>query len=392
MAYPWATPAPTYSSAPGVSTGTPGVTWNQAWNMGYNNSTGANPYSGDIGSGYSAGQQQYLADYARTHQSTPPPSGGGTPPPSGQVLGTQTPPSDGGQTDPYASVRSDISSGWDQYMGSLDEQLTGLTGQRANQEGMVNSQQNQAVNTLDLNKGQAITQLGNETTQTNQNQVKTMADLSNNIRNSMMAGNVYLGARGAGDSSAANQYAYALTKMGTQQRSGIANNTSNILADIQGRVDNVTNIYNTEKKNLQEGVNQQIMKIAEWFGNAQMTIQQQKAQGALGKSQDLASLSKDILNQGLAAIQTAQQQMVNRQAALDSWAATNSKNLSELQTNMKNVSSPSYNLPQATGFGGPTMTANGALSLATPAVGYGSTTLNDQTKTYPFASTLRYQG
>lgn len=372
MAYPWATPAPTYSSAPGVSTGTPGINWNQAWNMGYNNSTGSNPYSGDIGSGYAAGQQQYQADYARTHQSTPPPSGTGIQTTGGTVLGTQAPPQDtGGGTDPNAA----LNNAFNDYYNSLDAQMANLPGQRSNLEETANSQLNQAVNTGQLTADQATTQLGNETTQTNQNQVKSLADLANNIRNSMMAGQVYLGAQGAGDSSAANQYAYALTKLGSQQRSGIVNNTANILADINGRIDTVKQTWATQKQNLQEQANQNLLGIAKWFTDAQNSISNLKGQAALQKSQD-------ILNQGLAALQNVQNQATARQNALDTWAINNSTSLGNLQKNLQAVSTTNYQLPAATPLTStPQVSSNGALT-----VGPGTQGNLASTNQYPYAN------
>jgi len=80
-----------------------------------------------------------------------------------------------------------------------------------------------------------VQQFENQRGEVEKNQVKTLRDLSENVRNSFMAGNVYLGARGAGDSSASNQYAYALTKMGSKQRADIMNNTSGIMGDIDNR-------------------------------------------------------------------------------------------------------------------------------------------------------------
>lgn len=287
--------------------------------------------------------------------------------------------------DPYAGLRGEISSGWDQYISSLDQQLESLSGQRKSQEEIAQSQFNKGVNTLDLSKTQALGRLGTETTQVNQNQARTLRDLAENIRNSFMAGNVYLGARGAGDSSAANQYSYALTKLGTQQRSDITQNTANILADINGRMTNVNNIYDTEKRNLQESLNQQIAQVAQWFASAQQTIQQQKAQGALGKSQDLANLSRDILNQGLSAIQMVQQQAANRQSALDSWAISNSTNLNQLKQNLQTVSTPEYQLPTARAL--PQMTWGGAVASAAPiGFGYSQSDTTRQRQLLPFAS------
>lgn len=293
-------------------------------------------------------------------------SGGG-----GQVVQNPQVPQGGGQpSDPYAGLRGEINSGWDQYLGSLDNQLYSLGDQRTAQEGIANSQYNQGVNTLDLQNSQGQTALQGQETQANQNQAKTLRDLAGNLKNSFMAGNVYLGSRGAGDSSAANQYAFALTKMGSQQRGDIMNNTANIINDIRGRMTNLTNIYNTEKKNLTEGLNQQVQGIAQWYSNAVQSLQQQKAQGQLAKSQDLQSLSKDILNQALSQLSNIQQAAQQRQSSLDSWAMSNSQNLSQLKTNLSAVANPTYQLPQMTALTGtPQLASNGSMYIPS---GYGN--------------------
>lgn len=306
-------------------------------------------------------------------------NGGGNPPPAGNNPNPNPNPNPS-PVDPYAGLRNDINSGWDQYLSSLDQQLYSLGDQRTAQEGIANSQFNQGVNTLDLSRTQGMDQLANQRVQAEQNQAKTLRDLGANLKNSFMAGNVYLGSRGAGDSSAANQYAFALTKMGSQQRGDIMNNTSNIMNDIAGRETNLTNIYNTEKKNLQEGLNQQISGIAQWYSQAIQGLQMQKAQGQLSKSQDLQSLSKDILNQALSQLSTYQQQAAQRQASLDSWAMNNSKNLSQLKQNLSSVASPSYQLPQAQSLTGtPQFTSDGRIYV--PA-GYGSNTTEKKTSLF----------
>lgn len=283
----------------------------------------------------------------------------------------------GSSYDPYAQIRNDISSGWDSYISSLDQQLSSLSDQRKAQEGTAQSQLNQGVNTLDLQKTQGDTALAKQRTEAETNQAKTLKDLSANIKNAFLAGNVYLGSRGAGDSSAANQYSYALTKMGTQQRSDVMQNTADIINDIAGRETDLMNIYNTEKNNLQESYNQQVNQIAQWFASAQQSIQQQKAQGALGKSQDLASLSRDILNQAMSQLSTIQQQAANRQSMLEQWAVENSNNINQLKTNLKDVYGVQYSLPQTTSVvGTPQVTASGGIYVPT---GYGSS-LEEQKK------------
>lgn len=90
--YPWTTPPPSLGG--GASTGDNSMTnWNQAWNEGYNNSTGGNPYTGFAAEGYAAGQAKYHADYAALHP-TPQPGPAPTtpPPPAGTILDAGTGP------------------------------------------------------------------------------------------------------------------------------------------------------------------------------------------------------------------------------------------------------------------------------------------------------------
>lgn len=268
--------------------------------------------------------------------------------------------------DQQKQLRRDISSGWDSYINSLDAQLEGLSGQRVAQEGIAGSQYQQGANTLGLQREQGLQSLGQNRTEAEQNQARNLRDISESIRNAFMAGNIYLGSRGAGDSSAADQYSYALNKMGTQQRSGVMNETANIMADINSRETNLNNIYNTETNNLAEQKNQQIQQITTWFNDAQNQISNMKSQGQLGKSQDLATVSRSVLDQAINHLNQINQTAINKKQALDQWAMGVSDNINSLKSNMQQASQISMNLPQATDiFGQP------RVSQSTQAYNYG---------------------
>lgn len=343
------------------------------------------PYTGGSQLGLSGSQYQSLISspmqQASTRISTSAPIQS-----AGTVLGTSTSSGDnfqqntanpvsgggdgGGEAyDPYAALRNEISSGWDSYLASLDSQLNSLSSQRGAQENIAQSQLKSFQGDLGLQRTQGLQQLGTERTRTEQNQAKTLRDLAANISNAFKAGNVYLGARGAGDSSAANQYSYALSKIGTRERSNVMQNTADILADIGMRETNLNNIYNNEMNKIQEDYNQQINSIASWFADAQRQIQAQKSQGQLGKSQDLANLSKDILNQALGALRNIQGTAQNQMNVLDKWAVANAQNLGNLRSQFQTISNPDITLPQAnTISGAPQVTASGG--IYTP-IGYG---------------------
>lgn len=287
-----------------------------------------------------------------------------------------------GQTDPYAQVRGEISSGWDSYLSSLDNILnSSLPSQQTAQQNIINSQQTQGLNTLELQKTQGMQQLDAQRGKVEQNQAKTLKDLSGNLRNSFMAGNIYLGSQGAGDSSAANQYSYALTKMGNQQRGNVMEQSANLLSEIDQRATNLSNVYNTEVNNLKAQTDQKMNQLASWFAEQQNALRQQQAQGQLGKSKDLASISQGILNQAIAQANQIQQQAAQQRASLETWAMNNANNIQQLRSNMQQVSQFSPTLPQTGQIAtAPQVDSRGNLSAA--ATGYGYSSSNDQNKLF----------
>lgn len=292
----------------------------------------------------------------------------------------------GWQPPDVGKIEGQINSGYDSYFSELDNMLNeGLPSQRAAQEGIAQSQYNQGVNTLTSQRDSGLRDLGTERTKAQASQSKTLKDLSNNISNLFQAGNVYLGARGAADSSAANQYAYALTKLGSKQRGDVTSQYADIQNDISGREFKLNEIFNTESKNLQETFNQKIGSIAQWFGEQQNALKQAKAQGQLSKSQDLASLSQNLLNTALQQLQFAQQEAANRRAALEEWAMNNSQNISQLASNLGQVANYSFTAPTAPTIAG-TPQLDGQGNFAFAPTGFGS---NSEQKLNIFGQPIR---
>lgn len=219
------------------------------------------------------------------------------------------------QVDPYAQLKAEISSGWDNYLNQIGGLESGLGDQRTAQENIANTQYDQGVNAIQTQ------------------QAKSLRDIGSNISNAFQAGNVYLGSRGAGDSSAANQYQFALAKEGSKQ-------TANLNDYVNGQMNSLKSTHDT-----------QVNQIAQWFAEQQNAIKQMVANGQLQKSQDIQNLSRDILNQALAAKQQIQTDSTNRYNALVEWAANNSQNISQLQSNIAQIPSV-FGTPQMNAAGG----------------------------------------
>lgn len=244
-------------------------------------------------------------------------------------------------------VRGDINAGYDSYISSLDAQLGTLGTSWGAQESTIGSTFREGMGDLDYQLGAGQQSLEGNRTDVLDNQRTNLRDISSNIRNAFQAGNVYLGSRGAGDSSAANQYSYALNKQGTRQRSDVMQGTAKILGDIDARATDLQNIYNRETNSLTEKKNQRMDQLSMWFSDAQRQIQDAKGQAGLSRGQDLASLSKSLLDQAMSALNQINAEEANQRGMLEQWAMGVSTNIDQLRSNMQQTSQFSYNAPQA---------------------------------------------
>lgn len=230
-------------------------------------------------------------------------------------------------------LRGQIEGGWNDYLGSLNGILNdGLGSQRTAQENIANSQYTQGENALNTQKA------------------KSMRDISSNIKNAFQAGNIYLGARGAGDSSAANQYGFAVNQEGAKQTGNLNEFVTGKLSDLGSQRD------------------QQINQIAAWFADAQNQIRQQIASGQLSKSRDLQSLTQNLLNQALQAKAQVDQNIQNQHNALLQWATSNSQNIGQLTQNISRM-------PQS--IGAPQIDSTGNTRIPVGAGAFGGSNSTD---------------
>lgn len=270
-------------------------------------------------------------------------------------------------------VRNEINSAYDGYISSLDQQLGILGTTYATMGQQVGASNQQYQNGLDLQKTQGQDALTAEATKTDQNQKKTLQSLTDDITNQFQAGNVYLGARGAGDSSAASQYAYAIAKQGNKQRGDVMAQTADIKNEINKRSENLTNIYNTETNNNKLEYQKQMGQLAQWYSDQQSQIAGLKGSANLNRGTSLAQMSMDLLTQAKQRAQDLQDQATQKQSALETWALNNSTTLKQAQAKLGDQSAfTAPNLTRANIQGANAGTSNAG--TAPVAYGYGSNT------------------
>lgn len=234
-------------------------------------------------------------------------------------------------------TRNQINSGFDAYTSQLDQMLGSIPGQRTGQEQIVNNNYNQGVSDLGAQKESSMGDLATQRRKTGESQVKSLADIAENIRSLFQTGNVMLGTRGAGDSSAADRYSYAVTKLGSKQRGDVMAQTRSIEADIGDREAKLNNIVTQETAKLKTNRDNSILQVAQYFQDAQNQLLQAKANGQLQRGQSLASLSTQLLQNAQQQLMQADQNYKNQQNSLLSWAESNSKTIGELKNNLAQI-------------------------------------------------------
>lgn len=247
------------------------------------------------------------------------------------------------QSNQEGQIRGEINQGYDAYQSSLDQLLGNISGQKQGQQQIVESNYQQGLSDIGAQRTSSQQDLTTSSRKNQEQQVKSLTDIADNIRNLFKTGNVMLGTRGAGDSSAANQYSYATTKLGSKQRGDVMAQTRSIENDIADRSSKLNNIVTQETAKLKTERDNQIVQVAQWFQDKQDQLIQAKGQGQLQRGQSLAQLSTQLLQQAQQYLMQQDAQYKNQQNTLMSWAATNAKTIGELKNNLASVGQ--YNVP-----------------------------------------------
>jgi len=212
-------------------------------------------------------------------------------------------------------LRDSIGDQFDDILGNYSSQIKGLPGEQQSilsgvgtladtQKGTINSALATALQQLEGNRGEVKTQ-----------QKATLQDLADNTRNLFQAGNIYLGSRGAGDSSATGMYSAALTNQANKQR-----------GDVQGQVNSMMTDINNQQVET-EGVNTQMLnEVDTWKANQEQQIvmqytdlkRQLETAMASAKGQEkanLADLEAQLYNQARTQLTNLQNQAATAKAS-----------------------------------------------------------------------------
>lgn len=205
-------------------------------------------------------------------------------------------------------LKKSISSQFDDIIGNYKSQINELPGQQqrllSGVDEMANTQKATITSALDNILGKLQGQRGEIQTQ----QKQTLQDLSDNTRNLFQAGNVYLGARGAGNSSATGMYSAALTQNANKERAGVQRDVNSMYNDVATKEADVQTDFQAQLNEVDSWKQTQTQNIVMQYTDLKRQLEQAKAQAKGMEKNALAKLEMDLYN-------NAQQQLMQIQSA-----------------------------------------------------------------------------
>lgn len=163
-------------------------------------------------------------------------------------------------------------------MSALNSSGQLLDQREANQNANLGLEYNTQRGAIDADRATGAENLTRQGTTTTRQKGLSIRDLGQNIRNAYQAGMNRLGASGAGDSSAAGMYAYALGDLQTQNQGKIMESYNYDMGMISEKQGQLKRDYDTKILTLDNWKFQSAEKIRDAFMQARDSLNQQRAQ------------------------------------------------------------------------------------------------------------------
>lgn len=199
----------------------------------------------------------------------------------------------GGSTD-MDSLRKKVSGSFDDILGTYKSQIKELPGQQQKLLANVGQMASTQKSTIQDALSNALAKLQGNREEVQTQQKYTLQDLADNTRNLFQAGNIFLGTRGAGDSSATGMYSAALTQNANKERAGVQRDVNSMLGDINMKETDVNTDFQAQMNEVDTWMQQREQEIVMQFTDLKRQLEQAKAQASSMEKQNLANLEMEL--------------------------------------------------------------------------------------------------
>jgi hypothetical protein len=226
---------------------------------------------------------------------------------SGQVLGTNTqggtsPPDTGGSSGPSVEQqlmerrRNLFNDKYDIFKQTLDEQA-GLNEQRYNQwRNSVKNMHNTQREILQLQKQRNEMYEKEQRGEIRTEQKSALKRLSEDMRNALRAGQMKLGAMGAGSSSAVPMFSFALAKEANKRRGNVMAQSRELMNDLRQKKMQLNNVASQNLQKLDLWKTEKMNEVENWYHQARSSIAKQKGMAQSAKKDYEIQLLSDAMS------------------------------------------------------------------------------------------------
>lgn len=229
--------------------------------------------------------------------------------------------------DVFNNRYNEIYSALDQYAGLIpqyrqerEQSVNNLYGAQQNE---INTAMQGSLGALDTSRQNVAT-----------NQARSIRDLQENMRNMLQAGNIQLGIGGAGDSSAANMYAYALSKQAGRSSADISNQASSQYGQIDAQAQQIRAVADDNLAKLSTWKADNLNNVLNWAQEQLGQIQQQKITATGQKAAALAAAEAGVIQNALTNLQNIDSQIASWKQGIQSWALTRLASLDDAKAKL----------------------------------------------------------
>jgi hypothetical protein len=243
-------------------------------------------------------------------------------PSGGQPSGDPNPQPSGPSAEELArnAMRGSIENTYSQVFSQLDSMAGMLPDWQKQKQKSIDDLFASQKTEIDTAKEGELGKFGGYREQVATMQGQSIKDLAENMRKLLQAGNIYLGTRGAGDSSAAGMYNYALTKEGNKGRAAILNQANQMYNELNMKQADIENTFNQQIAQLNTWKADQVSQLGDWVNNMKWKIEQAKVGATQEKAQALNQMEMNLMNNALQRLQALDQQATQWGAAMKEWA------------------------------------------------------------------------
>lgn len=239
--------------------------------------------------------------------------------PAGYTL--YRPPSSAEEIERENRIRAGIESVYQDLISSLDRQA-GLYNQYEQQDiGRLQEAYQTLISGIGSERQAAEQKLGLARSDVEARKKTGMEEIAQNLRNLLKATGMQLGAMGAGSSSAAEVIApYALSKEASRAQAQVIRGANEQLAEIDRKMIDVQNVYDSEKNKVDMWLNERQQAIADTYRQLKTAIEDAKRTASSERQAALNALDISLLNNAIAQSNALEQYAINYRQQVEQWA------------------------------------------------------------------------